>query len=104
MALQRNFQTISEGLSDLTILHWNSLADQLAMDFPSCPQEFLAWTHREPMIINELMQHNPDVICMEEIDKYESVFLPYFSQRGYVGIYKKKPGWHHDGSAVFYNT
>jgi mRNA deadenylase 3'-5' endonuclease subunit Ccr4 len=85
-------------------MHWNALSQQLAIDFPRCPEQFLTWDHRRPLILDELTRYDPDVMCIAECDSYETTMLPFFSERGYVGIYKKKTGWHRDGIVVFYKT
>jgi mRNA deadenylase 3'-5' endonuclease subunit Ccr4 len=80
------------------------LADDLAKGFTACPEVYLTWEHREPLIHKEILRHDPDIICIEECDKYYSSLLPILSQHGYAGIFKVMGTWHKDGSALFYRS
>eukprot|EP00092_Neocalanus_flemingeri_P035441 GFUD01038565.1.p1 GENE.GFUD01038565.1~~GFUD01038565.1.p1 ORF type:complete len:296 (+),score=79.26 GFUD01038565.1:101-988(+) len=100
-----------KGRGDLTILQWNILAQTLGIhgDFP-CPLEFLSLDHRLKRIFQEILYHNADVICLQEVDIFNDI-LEELSKHGYAGIFVKKPNSfclsfeeNHgpDGSAIFY--
>lgn len=46
-----NIKPIDNPILEITVLHWNVLADFLAYDFEKCPEEYLKWDFRFPMII-----------------------------------------------------
>ena len=83
----RDFVELCPGIADLTIMQWNVLSDQLAIHFPACPQDYLTWKHREALITEYLSKYDAEIICLEEVDKYESTFLPFLGNLGYIGIY-----------------
>ena len=97
----RKFVDVAPGIAELTIMQWNVLADALAFDFPACNQDYLNWQHREALITADITRYDADIICLEEVDKYEQTFLPLLGNQGYIGMYQRKPGWHRDGTAVF---
>jgi nocturnin len=96
--------TVSANPPVLRVLQWNTLADQLAKDFPHVPDDCLLWSFRLPLIRAELMRVNADVLCLEEVDHYEDFLQPLMREQGYEGVFQKKPGWHRDGTAIFYRT
>lgn len=51
----------------------------------------------------------PDLLCVEEIDRFYDFFQPALSRFGYQGIFQPKPkapgvklGWYSDGCAIFF--
>lgn len=102
--LPRRFIRMSEIPHSLTVMQWNMLADSLAFDFPAVNENYLKWEHRSRLVLEEIDIIAADIICIEELDHYEDLLLPHLMQKGYRGIYQKKPDWHKDGTAIFYKT
>jgi len=70
----------------------------------------LAWSHREPLLIQEIQRHDPDVICLEEVDCF-SQLLSQLDAVGFAGVWVPKPSspclkfkdnMGPDGNAVFF--
>lgn len=45
--------------------------------FDSCPLEALEWKHRRCHMLEEILKHNPDIICLQvpNIKKYEKLIF-----------------------------
>lgn len=80
--------------------------------FIKCPNEALTWNHRKFLIIEEILQYQPDIMCLQEVDHYN--FLEkILSSVNYKGLFYPKPDspCHYiednngpDGCAIFYKT
>lgn len=81
-------------------------------NFVCCPDEALTWESRKYLIIQEIIQNDPDVICLQEVDHFK--FLQcILSTQNYEGIFFPKPDSPclyinenngPDGCAIFYKT
>ena len=78
--------------------------------FIKTPLEYLEWSYRSPLIVNELTRCQPDVICLQEVDHF---FDQQLHLNGYDGLFvpKKdspclysKPNNGPDGCAILYNN
>lgn len=104
-----NISDLSNVQHDISIIHFNMLADSLCFDngkptFPHLknPEEILSWERRCKLILKCLEQVNADFICMVEVDKFEDL-LASLMECGYDGIFAKKNSEdHQDGCAIFY--
>jgi len=101
-----------EARVELTILQWNILSQTLGIngDFVATPEAALAWSQREPLLIQEIQRHEPDVICLEEVDCF-SQLLSQLDGAGFAGVWVPKPSspclkfkdnMGPDGNAVFF--
>ncbi len=60
----------------LIVLSWNTLADSLTKSgltydaFPHASLKSLSWEHRKQLIINNILTHRPDIICLYEVDHF----------------------------------
>ena len=84
---------IADPILDLTVMHWNMLADKLADDyFPKVPEDYLRWSHRFPLILQQIKSVDPDVVGLSEVDcfplydevrvaMYELGYLDYFYEK-----------------------
>lgn len=45
-----------------------------------------------------------DLLCLQEVDEYESTYAPYMASLGYASLYVRRPGKKRDGSAIFFKT
>lgn len=99
----------------IRIMQWNMLAQALCHgsdNFVLCPKEALDWENRKIRVLEELLQYSPDILCLEEVDKFD--FLQTNLRKvGYDGLFFDKLSSpcldfeHHtgpDGCAIFYLT
>ena len=83
--------------SELSILQFNVLADGLCGlsptlgDFSRPPKDVLGWEYRGPMILDEMLRHDADIITAQEVDHFEDTFAAPMSRAGYSGLFQKKP-------------
>lgn len=97
----------------IRLLQWNILSQTLGQNndgFVRCPEEALTWEHRKFLIVQEILQNNPDVVCLQEVDHYK--FLEnVLGTQNYAGIFFPKPDSPclyieenngPDGCAIFY--
>jgi endonuclease/exonuclease/phosphatase family metal-dependent hydrolase len=63
----------------------------------------LQWPLRLRRIIKTVLDCNPDVVCLQEVDDWQG-FLENLAPHGYDGRFCKKAGRSLDGSAIFWKT
>lgn len=102
--LKRTLIELENSESDLTVMTWNTLADQLANDFPAVSPEHLTWEYRKNLLLEGITSYMPDVVCLQEVDHFSDFFQLELSERGYQGWFQKKSGWHNDGLCIFFNV
>ncbi|XP_055912184.1 nocturnin isoform X3 [Eupeodes corollae] len=97
----------------IRLFQWNILSQTLGQNndgFVRCPEEALTWDHRKYLIVQEILQNNPDVICLQEVDHFKFLENVLGSQN-YGGIFFPKPDSPclyieqnngPDGCAIFY--
>jgi len=102
--------------SDFSVFSMNVLADGLsglasgAAGFTQIPSEGLDWSNRKYRIMDEILNRNPDVVCLQEVDHFHDWFEPQLSKIGYAGVFREDPfspclktgSGLCDGVAVFY--
>lgn len=71
--------------------------------YRNVPSHYLKWDHRKGVICDELAQWNPDIICLQEVDKYFEL-LEILAKVGYLGSYKRRTGDTVDGCAIFWKA
>jgi len=107
--------TSREHPSNFTVMTYNVLADLYATNkmFPNCPQWALAWSYRRQSLVREIVCHQPDIVCLQEVqsDHYEEFYQAEMLKAGYTGVYKTKTAavytgssYTIDGCATFYRT
>ena len=73
---------------------YNTLAEIYAtgQQYPYCDFWALSWEYRFHNIMSEIMDANPDVLCLQEIqaDHYETHVYGAMSDAGYEGVFKQK--------------
>ena len=54
--------------------------------------DILARTRRMPLLLYEILQHQADIICLQECDAtvYEELLRPALDCHGYTGFYSNK--------------
>lgn len=70
-------------------------------EYVKVPQ-VLKWKMRSQALADELLSFDADVLCLQEVDKFDSFYLPLMSRSGYSSIYVKRPGTKKDGCCIFY--
>ncbi|OAY82281.1 Carbon catabolite repressor protein 6, partial [Ananas comosus] len=90
------------------VLSYNILADYLARDHQSklyfhIPGFILDWEWRKKRILFEFGLWAPDIICLQEVDKFHDL-QEELAIRGYNGLWKMRTGNAVDGCAVFWRT
>ncbi|CRG92965.1 carbon catabolite repressor protein 4, putative [Plasmodium gallinaceum] len=112
---------LSNPHNQFTIMTWNVLAEIYGTieAFPHCDPYMLAWSYRKTKIIQEILNNNPDIVCLQEIqnEHFLDFFKPSLGEFGYEGVYKQKTKeiftspsgkrrggkYTIDGCAIFYN-
>lgn len=75
------------------VLQWNVLSQSLGQSndgFVRCPDEALTWECRKYLIIQEIVQTDPDVVCLQEVDHFKFLQSVLATQQ-YEGIFYPKP-------------
>ncbi|KAF2355572.1 Endonuclease/exonuclease/phosphatase [Trinorchestia longiramus] len=97
------------------LMQWNVLAQALgthADNFVMCPPEALNWDTRRFRILEEILSHQPDIVCLQEVDHF-SLLERVLGSQGYEGFFIPKPdspciyvpdNRGPDGCALFYRT
>ena len=99
----------------LRVLQWNVLAQALGTqndNFVQCHEETFDWSVRRWRMLEEIIRHDPDVICLQELD-HPRLVIKALKSIGYSGKFLHKPDspciymTHNngpDGAAIFYKT
>ncbi|XP_071446924.1 nocturnin isoform X2 [Hetaerina americana] len=99
----------------LRVLQWNVLSQALGQEndnFMCCPEEALDWQTRRFQMLEEILEYNPDVICLQEVDHFGFLYRA-LSSVGYSGTFFPKPDSPclyvsgnngPDGCAIFFRT
>jgi len=88
------------------VMSYNILAQELAQDhagdlYPQAPAWCLQWEHRISLILHDIAGWSPDVVCLQEVDRYQDL-AAVMAQRGYEGAYVQRTGGRADGCATFW--
>jgi len=89
--------------SSIRVVQYNVLADIYTSKdrYYYCPSWALDWNYRKWKLLMEMLEYNPDVLCLQEVDHWE--FWDEELQRfGYTGVYQRRPSVKEDGVAIFY--
>ncbi|XP_024929605.3 carbon catabolite repressor protein 4 homolog 3 isoform X3 [Ziziphus jujuba] len=78
-------------LERFTVASYNILADRNASWhkdlYSNVPYSYMNWDRRKRLICKELIGWNPDIICLQEVDKYFDL-SDMLATAGYLGSYK----------------
>ena len=77
----------------VTVLTYNVLADLYATSrmYSYTPSWALAWNYRRQNILKEIVQHDADILCLQEVQSdYFEDFSRANSGSRYTAVYKKK--------------
>jgi len=99
---QRGYGVPSETFSVAT---YNLLADCYASPsyFKLTHPSTLSWRNRKEAVLEVLDALDADILCLQEVDHFDSFLLPQMRARGYDGRFKKRNGpTKRDGCATFW--
>ncbi|XP_066148228.1 nocturnin isoform X2 [Euwallacea fornicatus] len=118
----RKINAVTEACSDyisspysLRIFQWNMLSQALGKEndnFARCPPEALEWNHRKYLVVEEIVEYCPDIICLQEVDHF-NFLKQVLATQGYQGMFFPKPDspcfYIHnnngpDGCAIFFRS
>ncbi|KAJ6640810.1 Nocturnin [Pseudolycoriella hygida] len=93
--LTRSFlKPIGNDITDgVRVLQLNSVSKTLGQNndgFVRCPDEALTWECRKYLIIQEIIQNDPDIVCLQEVDHFKFLQSVLGTQQ-YEGIFYPKP-------------
>lgn len=94
--------------TQFTLMSYNILSQKLLTDnmflYNSCDPSHIEWEYRWKLLKYEFTMMDPDILTLQEVqcNHYQENILPWFTQQGYRGVYKKRTGDKVDGCAIFY--
>ena len=101
-----------EKKNTIRMLTYNILADLYvsrevddgSVTYPHVKQEHVQKTRRIPMIVAEILTHDPDVLCLQEVDGsvYDTYLQPAFQAMNFDGYYSNKASCQREGCALFW--
>ena len=99
-------QSCGEVAGSVSIMSYNVLANEYARThvnelYSTVPKTCLRWHTRASLIAKEIQHWSPDIVCLQEVDRYNHLKSLLASQ-GYVGRYLKRPNGRPDGLAMFW--
>uniref|UniRef100_A0A7N0VBX1 Endonuclease/exonuclease/phosphatase domain-containing protein n=2 Tax=Kalanchoe fedtschenkoi TaxID=63787 RepID=A0A7N0VBX1_KALFE len=71
--------------------------------FPHSPRSCLRWKTRSQAILTVLKSLEADILCLQELDMFDSFYKPNIENLGYSSIYIQRSGDKRDGCGIFYN-
>ncbi|KAH9961326.1 Endonuclease/exonuclease/phosphatase [Russula dissimulans] len=99
-----------------SVLCFNILCEMYATErlYGYTPSWALEWSYRRDLIMAELLKHQTDFLCLQEVQtaQYEEYFVPKLGGAGYEGVYYPKSRYKTmneadrrlvDGCAIFFN-
>eukprot|EP00898_Chlorokybus_atmophyticus_P008916 jgi/Chlat1/9025/Chrsp94S08292 len=93
-------------VNTVRVMSYNILANGLAMDhkrelYRYVPYHWIEWSHRQRLLLNEIKELSPDVMCLQEVDEYDNL-LSELRLLGYDGVFQQRHGENTDGCATFW--
>lgn len=105
------------GQDSFKVFSYNILCDNYVniQQYPYVPLAALAWDYRKELILQEIQAHDPDFVCLQEVntDSFEDFLKPKLTYSDYEGIFwpktraktmSEKDAKVADGCATFYKT
>ena len=84
-----------------------------ATSFTRVDTACLKWSHRQDLLLGEILNSGADIIALEEVDHFHDFFQPALSSAGFTGQFlakpsspclESKPNNGPDGCALFYRS
>uniref|UniRef100_A0A0E0L225 Endonuclease/exonuclease/phosphatase domain-containing protein n=1 Tax=Oryza punctata TaxID=4537 RepID=A0A0E0L225_ORYPU len=70
--------------------------------FPHSPSACLKWKARSKAVLSELKSFEADLMCVQELDEYDTFYKKNMENSGYSSIYIQRSGDKRDGCGIFY--
>eukprot|EP00127_Corallochytrium_limacisporum_P003186 Clim_evm35s147 gene=Clim_evmTU35s147 len=94
----------TKAADSVTIAQFNILSDTLCQDdFPLVDRKYIKHDYRFPLIIAEIKSADADLMALEELEHFDTQYLPELKKYGYNGEFLKKPT-NADGLAIMWRT
>jgi hypothetical protein len=91
---EREAMAVDSGMETFRIVCYNILCDRLATEktYGYTATWALKWDYRKGRILEELLSHRVEFICLQEVDvvQYKEFFSPKLRDAGYYGVYYPK--------------
>ncbi|GLB37012.1 putative glucose-repressible alcohol dehydrogenase transcriptional effector [Lyophyllum shimeji] len=100
-----------------SVLSYNILCEKYATErlYGYTPAWALTWDYRKELILTEIMHHDADFLCLQEVDiaGYEDYFVQHLKEQDYAGVHWPKSRYKTmkdterrqvDGCATFYKA
>ncbi|KAG0600259.1 hypothetical protein M758_11G019300 [Ceratodon purpureus] len=86
------------------IVSYNILAQSYvkSISFPHSPSPCLRWKNRSKAVLERLLSFDADVLCLQELDEYESYYRSRLTREGYSSVYIQRSGRKRDGCGIFF--
>ncbi|KAH9920125.1 Endonuclease/exonuclease/phosphatase [Fomitopsis serialis] len=114
---EREAYKADPNVETVTALCYNILCDRFATEriYGYTPSWALEWDYRKELILAEILSHESDFVCLQEVDiaNFEEYFTPNMSERDYEGVFWPKSRYKTiseadrrlvDGCATFYKA
>ncbi|EFJ20730.1 hypothetical protein SELMODRAFT_108336, partial [Selaginella moellendorffii] len=72
--------------------------------FPHSPSLCLKWKTRSEQVLSRLLSLDADLLCLQELDEFESFYKPLLESKGYSSIYVQRSGKKRDGCGIIYKA
>lgn len=94
----------SQDLAVIRVVSYNILAQVYVKSvlFPHSPSPCLRWKARSQAILERLLSLKADILCLQELDEFESFYKGQLDNYGYSSIYVKRSGKKRDGCGIFF--
>jgi len=105
----------SDSENTIRVFQWNQLSQTLGTKndkFVQCDPTALDWSTRRWRLIEEILRHDPDIVCLQEVDHFK-LLQNALGSVGYIGRFVPKPDSPciylpsnngPDGCAIFYKS
>ena len=91
---EREAMDADPSVESFSVLCYNILCEKYATErlYGYTPAWALAWEYRKELILSEIVNHNADFLCLQEVDnaQYEDYFVKKLDERDYEGVYWPK--------------
>uniref|UniRef100_A0A6V7QYL0 Endonuclease/exonuclease/phosphatase domain-containing protein n=1 Tax=Ananas comosus var. bracteatus TaxID=296719 RepID=A0A6V7QYL0_ANACO len=100
---QHTEESSSDGFK-FRLVSYNILAQVYVKSayFPHSPSSCLKWKARSQAVLTELRNFGADILCIQELDEYESFYKKNMETLGYSSAYIQRTGEKRDGCGIFY--
>ncbi|KAI9755382.1 MAG: pyridoxine biosynthesis protein [Chaenotheca gracillima] len=79
----------------ISVFTYNSLCPKYATEkqYGYSPSWVLSWEYRRELILQEIRAHNPDIVCLQEVDRdgFDEFFCPQLAYNDYKGVFWPRP-------------